>query len=103
MMLGITNPFSYEIPEYLGYDITKLRGNARFLEVVLNRDGESNDVVPLFFDGATNFFSELPSFKDVNAMNNVISYIQKLKSVTNKSFFAYTSSKVISGLLNLLK
>ena len=37
-MLGITNPFSYEIPEYLGYDITKLRGNARFLEVVLNRD-----------------------------------------------------------------
>ena len=102
-MLGITNPFSYEIPEYLGYDITKLRGNARFLEVVLNRDGESNDVVPLFFDGATNFFSELPSFKDVNAMNKVISYIQRLKSVTNKSFFAYTSSKVISGLLNLLK
>ena len=103
MMLGITNPFSYEIPEYLGYDITKLRGNARFLEVVLNRDGESNDVVPLFFDGATNFFSELPSFKDVNAMSKVISYIQRIKSVANKSFFAYTNIKVIRGLLNLLK
>lgn len=103
MMFGITNPFSYEIPEYLGYNITKLRGNARFLEVVLNRDGESNDVVPLFFDGATNFFSELPSFKDVNAMNKVISYIQGIKSVPNKSFFAYTNIKMIRGLLNLLK
>ena len=103
MMLGITNPFSYEIAEYLGYDITKLRGNARFLEVVLNRDGESNDMVPLFFDGATNFFSELPPSKDTNAMNKVISYIQRLKSHANKSFFAYTNSKVINGLMNLIK
>ena len=96
LMLGITNPFSYEIAEYLGYDITKLRGNARFLEVVLNRDGESNDMVPLFFDGATNYFSELPPLKDSNAMNKIINHINNLKSQTTKSFFMYTINKIRS-------
>ena len=91
-MFGITNPFAFELPEYLGYNISQLKGHARFLEVVLNRDGESNDMVPLFFDGATNFFSELPSYKDTNAMNKVISYIQRLKSPANKVFFTYTNS-----------
>ena len=38
MMLGITNPHIHELPEYLGYDITKLKGNARFVEIVVNRD-----------------------------------------------------------------
>lgn len=33
VMLGITNPFAFELPEYLKYDIRKLRGYARFLEV----------------------------------------------------------------------
>ena len=96
IMLGITNPFSYEITEYLGYDITKLRGNVRFLEVVLNRDGESNDMVPLFFDGATNYFSELPPLKDSNAMNKIITHINNLKSQTAKSFFMYTINKIRS-------
>lgn len=96
LMLGITNPFSYEIAEYLGYDITKLRGNARFLEVVLNRDGESNDMIPLFFDGATNYFSELPPLKDSNAMNKIINHINNLKSQTAKSFFIYTINKIRS-------
>ena len=91
-MFGITNPFAFELPEYLGYNISQLKGHARFLEVVLNREGESNDMVPLFFDGATNFFSELPPAKDTNAMDKVISYIQRLKSPANKVFFTYTNS-----------
>lgn len=33
VMLGITNPFSFEVPKYLDYDITRLKGYARFLEV----------------------------------------------------------------------
>lgn len=92
IMFGITNPFAFELPEYLGYNISQLKGHARFLEVVLNREGESNDMVPLFFDGATNFFSELPPAKDTNAMDKVISYIQRLKSPANKAFFAYTNN-----------
>ena len=53
LMFGITNPFAFELPSYLGYDITKLKSNARFVEIVLNRHGQSNGICPLFFDGAT--------------------------------------------------
>lgn len=76
VMLGITNPFAFEKPEYLKYDITRLKGYARFLEVVLNREGESNGVLPLYFDGATNFFTPLPSYKDVQSLQKVYSMIQ---------------------------
>lgn len=60
VMLGITNPFAFEMPKYLNYDITKLKGNFRCLEVVLNRGGESNSICPLYFDGAVNYYRELP-------------------------------------------
>lgn len=76
MMLGITNPFSFEVPEYLKYDIRKLRGYARFLEIALNREGESNDVLALYFDGATNYFAPLPSAKDETNLQKVYSLIK---------------------------
>jgi len=58
--LGIFSPFRHELPSYLGYDITYYRGNIRFMEVMINREGESNGVVALLFDGAVNLFAELP-------------------------------------------
>lgn len=61
VMLGLCNPYAYEMQSYCGYDLTKLKGNARFLEVVINRDGESNGMVGLYFDGAVNYYEELPS------------------------------------------
>jgi hypothetical protein len=60
VMLGITNPFSFEKPEYLNYDITTLKDKFRCLEVVLNRNGRANGLCPLLFDGAINAFKELP-------------------------------------------
>lgn len=76
MMLGITNPYAFELPEYLKYNITYLRGYARFLEVVLNREGESNGVLPLYFDGAVNYFTPLPNAKDTTSLQKVYSLIQ---------------------------
>jgi len=79
MMLGITNPFSFELPRYpntsTGYDITKLKGYARFLEVVLNREGESNGMIGLYFDGATNFFTPLPPPNDMAKMQRIYNLI----------------------------
>lgn len=79
-MFGITNPASFEVPKYptttVGYDITRLKGNARFLEVVLNRNGESNGMIGLYFDGATNFFMPLPSPLDTNGMNQIYNLIE---------------------------
>lgn len=64
VMFGITNPFSFQLPKYPngsdGYDITKLRDCARFLEVVLGRDGVSNAMLALYFDGATGYYTPLP-------------------------------------------
>ena len=103
MMLGITNPFSFELPEYLGYDISKLKGNARFLEIVLNREGESNDITPLYFDGATNYFAELPPSKDLVSMQKVYDLIARLKAPSNKVFIAFSKNKVFNFLFKWIK
>lgn len=78
---GIHNPYKYDEKSYLGYDITKFKGNIRFVEVLVNRDGESNGVCPLFFDGATCFFKELPlpNSKDIA---QVYTFLDNLKSKT---------------------
>lgn len=83
IMLGITNPFSFELKEYLKYDITKLKANARFLEVVLGRDGESNAVLGMYFDGATGFYAALPSADNVTELNKVYQLIQRNQNSTS--------------------
>ena len=103
IMFGITNPFSFELPEYLGYDISKLRGHARFLEIVLNREGESNDITPLYFDGATNYFAELPPSKDLVSMQKVYDLIAKLKAPSNKVFITFSKNKVFNFLFKWIK
>lgn len=60
MLIGITNPMSFELPEYLKYDITKLQDNFRVVEIVLAREGRANALCPLYFDGRINSFIELP-------------------------------------------
>ena len=76
LMLGITNPFAFEVPEYLKYNIRMLRGYARFLEVVLNREGESNGVLALYFDGATNYFRPLPKPDDTLSLQKVYNLVK---------------------------
>lgn len=103
MMLGITNPFAFELPEYLGFDISRLKGHARFLEIVLNREGESNDITPLYFDGATSYFAELPPPKDTVSMQKVYDLIAKLKLPTSKVFLAFSTNKIINSLFKWIK
>lgn len=86
VFLGITNPYAFELPVYQKYDITKLKGNARFLEVVLNRGDESNDVDPLYFDGAVCWYDELPNVTDTVSMGNVYNRIYNLKAAVTKVF-----------------
>lgn len=102
VMLGITSPYTHELPEYLGYDITKLRSNARFLEIVLNREGESNGIVGLYFDGATNYFSELPLPKDNEGIKKVYNYIEStIRKKSNVSFMIYKSKRKLHKWINL--
>ena len=95
LLLGITNPYTFELPEYQGYDITKFKGNIRFMEIVLNRDGQSNGICPLFFDGATNFFSELPLPSDREMINNIYTYLNNIRNKVNKLFLIFSKKKKI--------
>lgn len=82
-LIGITNPYTYELAEYLGYDIKTLKDNARFLEIVLNRNGRANGICPLYFDGAIDKYAELPLPNDTANIEKVYSFVKK----TNKLFF----------------
>lgn len=84
VMLGITSPFSWELKEYLKYDITKLRGYCKFLEIVLGRDGESNAILGMYFDGATGFYAPLPKYDNIQELNKVYQLIQKNQESTSK-------------------
>lgn len=57
-------PDRYGIEEYWGYDIEKLQDHFRMLMILKSRDGESNVRIPLYFDGAVNYFRELPKSND---------------------------------------
>lgn len=59
MMLGLFSPFRFRRAEWEGYDITRLKDSYRELSVILNRRG-SSVMTDLYFDGACNFFKELP-------------------------------------------
>jgi hypothetical protein len=83
VMMGLTNPFAAHLETYPGrdgYDITKLRDNVRFFEMMLSRDGTANAVKALYFDGAVSYFKELPGPKSPGYeeyMEKVYSLIQK--------------------------
>ena len=84
VMLGLTNPFAAKLNTFLGYDITKLKDNQRFLEVMLSRDGTQNAMKALYFDGAVSYFRELPkpSAPDFSEyMERVHSTIESLRQV----------------------
>lgn len=87
LFLGITNPFSYDLKEYLGYDITKFRDSFRVLEVVLSRKGKANGLCPLFFNGSVNEYQELPKPDDTTALNKVYDYLDELRGKKKKKMF----------------
>lgn len=99
VMLGITNPSSFELPNYLGYDITKFKSYFRVLEIVLARKGKANGLCPLFFNGAINCYEELPKPNETEKLNRIYSYIESLnKPIENKNngmlFFNSIKNKI---------
>ena len=69
ILLGLFSPFRHKKDKYMGYNIGDFKDNIRFMEVIINRDGNSGGVCPLFFQGATNFFYELPPPDDEYNLN----------------------------------
>ena len=90
VVLGLFSPFKYELPEYQRYDITKLKDNVRFLEVLVNRGGSPGGLVALYFDGAVNYFNELPRPEEKEALKQRYDFlVESRKRKPIKAFIAY--------------
>ena len=99
VVLGLFSPFRFSIKEYEGYDISKFKDNIRFLEMVVNRDGEMGGLCPLYFDGAVCQFEELPRPDDKEGLQQVYKYIETLRGrKTNKVFFSFAIKKIVKKL-----
>lgn len=79
IVLGLFSPFRHEIPEYYGYKITQFKDNIRFLEVLASRHGGGGTICPLLFDGAVNFFKELPLPDDKDKIELIYKYLKTIQ------------------------
>jgi hypothetical protein len=79
IVIGLFAPDRYQIESYEGYDIRQFQDHFRMLLFLKTRDGESNIRTPLFFDGLTGNFRELPLPKDTDGMKKVYEYLEQLK------------------------
>ena len=100
-MLGITNPSSFELPNYLGYDISKFKSYFRVLEIVLARKGKANGLCPLYFNGAINQYEELPKPNETDKLNKVYTYINSLNQ--DKKAETLFFNKVLNKFKTLIK
>lgn len=80
LLLGLYSPFKFQVREYEGYNIELFRNNIRFMEILEDRSYGANGMIcPLFFDGATSFFKELPHSKDHNELEKVYKILKEMR------------------------
>ena len=79
--LGLFAPDRYKITEHNGYDITRFRDRYRSMNIMKSRDGIANKKLPLFFNGAVDFFKELPKVDELEKMRLVYEHINQLNRV----------------------
>ncbi len=78
VVLGLFAPDRYGIDSHNGYDVSHLRDRYRSMSILKDRDGVANKKLPLFFDGAVDFFKELPRADDIEGMRRVYEYANQL-------------------------
>ena len=104
MVIGLYSPFKYGFTEYEKYDITKFRNYIRFMEVLEDRDyGANGNICPLYFDGSSSFFKELPRPDNNYALQKVYEVIdkknrQKVAKVTMLSFAFNNINKLLTNV-----
>lgn len=75
LVLGLFDPNRYKFKKYLNYDVETLQDKFRELIVIANREGECVST-PLYFDGAVNYFEELP-YSNSTEINSVYKAVRE--------------------------
>lgn len=78
MMLGLFSPIRHELNEWNNYPIDELRDQYRELSVILNRRGNAT-ITNLWFNGASNYFEELPRPDDAVNIAKIITKTKQLQ------------------------
>jgi len=78
VVLGLFAPDRYGIEAHNDYDITFFRDRYRSMTILKDRDGISNKKLPLFFNGASDYFKELPKAENTEGLRRVYEYINSL-------------------------
>lgn len=79
IILGLFSPFRYGIEEHGGYDILFWRNYYRSLSILKDRDGSSDGVVPMYFNGAVDEFKELPDMGDAAALGSLMREVNNIR------------------------
>ena len=79
VIIGLFSPFRHDIPDYWSYDIKAFKDNIRFMEILGGRDGGAGTICPLYFDGAVNYFRELPLPDNIKGIKNVYRLLNKIR------------------------
>lgn len=66
-IMGLFSPIRYNMSSHRGYDIKRLGSKYVSMKILKDRHyGLANMYVPLFFNGATTFYSELPKASEID-------------------------------------
>jgi len=76
ILFGLFSPSRFGIKKFNGYDITRLGNHYRELAVIADRDGEPV-ATNLYFDGAVNYWKELPPYTDVYGIEKIYESVPK--------------------------
>jgi len=78
VVVGLFAPDRYSIEKHNGYDVSFFRDRYRSMSILKDRDGTANKKLPLFFNGAVDFFKELLRVDDAEGMRRVIEFTNNL-------------------------
>ena len=93
-IIGLYSPYKFNKKEHLNYNIEKLENYSRFLEILEDRDyGANGHVCPLFFDGATSTFKELPKSTETEELNKYYKLVERWESEDEENLLQLTHPK----------
>jgi len=67
LILGLFSPDYYGKTDYMGFDLKAMNTNYRSLLILKNKMGKGTKEFPLFFNGAADFFCEIPNPSKITA------------------------------------